>query len=250
MNTQEERMQQLRTMEDYVEEQGPLLESLVLLNQSKVIVEIGVAEAKTTKYLCNGSRLHDGTVYGYDLWDTHGLNKQFEHWSSKEKCEQHLRDNDCTNYELTQIDSTTQEFKDLIKQKHPVIDFAFIDGCHSYSGIKNDFDVLYPQLSETGVIVFHDTMSIDGCREFMIDLRTKFNDGTFDLVTFPYGSMIFSDGIKKDRRTGISVLVKRGFAVIPQPIDEQCNLEENFDDIYVKEEKWYEKELKKYSKKK
>ena len=74
MNTQEERMQQLRTMEDYVEEQGPLLESLVLLNQSKVIVEIGVAEAKTTKYLCNGSRLHDGTVYGYDLWDTHGLN--------------------------------------------------------------------------------------------------------------------------------------------------------------------------------
>ena len=30
-------------LEDYVEEQGPLLESLVLLNQSKVIVEIGVA---------------------------------------------------------------------------------------------------------------------------------------------------------------------------------------------------------------
>lgn len=230
------------------EEQGPLLESLVYLNQSKVIVEVGVAEAKTTHFLCEGAKAVGGTVYGYDLWDTHGLKNQFEHWSSKEKCEAYLRSKGHTNFELTKINSRTPEFHELIKSKHPRIDLAFIDGCHSYDGIKNDFDAIYPQLSESGVIVFHDTMSIDGCREFMIDLRTKFWDGTFDLITFPYGSMVYGDGNRADRRTGISVLAKRAFATLDQPCDEICNLDDHTQDIYVAEEEWYEAELKRAKK--
>jgi hypothetical protein len=231
-----------------VEEHSPFLASLIYLNQCKVVVEVGVAEAKTTAFLCEGAAAVGGTVYGYDIWDTHGESNQFEHWSSKEKCEAYLVSKGHTNFELTKINSRTPEFHELIKTKHPVIDLAFIDGCHSYNGIKNDFEAIYPQLSETGIIVFHDTMSIDGCREFIIELRTKLWDGTFDLVTFPYGSMVYGDGNVRDRRTGVSMLVKRGFAVIPQPIDEQCNLDEHFNDIYVAEEEWYEAELKKAAK--
>ena len=233
---------------EYVEEQGPLLESLVYLNQAQVIVEVGVAEAKSTDWLCRGAKLRGGKVYGYDLWDTHGLNNQFEHWSSKEKCEAYLQSKGHTNFELTKINSRTPEFAELIKTKHPSIDLAYIDGCHSYDGIKNDFDVIYPLLSECGVIVFHDTLKIDGCREFMIDLRTKFFDGTYDLITFPWGSMFYSDGNVVNRRTGISVLTKRSFATLDLPIDEQCNLDEHFNDIYVKEEEWYEAELKRAAK--
>ena len=233
---------------EYVEEQGPLLESLVYLNQAQVIVEVGVAEAKSTDWLCRGAKLRGGKVYGYDLWDTHGLNNQFEHWSSKEKCETYLQSKGHTNFELTKINSRTPEFAELIKTKHPSIDLAYIDGCHSYDGIKNDFDIIYPQLSESGVIVFHDTLRIDGCREFMIDLRTKFFDGTYDLITFPWGSMFYSDGNVVNRRTGISVLAKRSFATLDLPIDEQCNLDEHFQEIYVKEEEWYEAELKRAAK--
>jgi hypothetical protein len=235
---------------EYVEEQGPLLESLVYLNQAQVIVEVGVAEAKSTDWLCRGAKLRGGKVYGYDLWDTHGLNNQFQHWSSKEKCEEYLQSKGHSNFELTKINSRTPEFAELIKTKHPSIDLAYIDGCHSYDGIKNDFDVIYPLLSESGVIVFHDTLRIDGCREFMIDLRTKFFDGTYDLITFPWGSMFYSDGNVVNRRTGISVLAKRSFATLDLPIDEQCNLDEHFQEIYVKEEEWYEKELKKAAKNK
>jgi hypothetical protein len=235
---------------EYVEEQGPLLESLVYLNQAQVIVEVGVAEAKSTDWLCRGAKLRGGKVYGYDLWDTHGLKNQFEHWSSKEKCETYLQSKGHTNFELTKINSRTPEFAELIKTKHPSIDLAYIDGCHSYDGIKNDFDVIYPLLSECGVIVFHDTLKIDGCREFMIDLRTKFWDGTYDLITFPWGSMFYSDGNVVNRRTGISVLTKRSFATLDLPIDEQCNLDEHFNDIYVKEEEWYEAELKRAAKSK
>jgi hypothetical protein len=231
-----------------VEEHSPFLASLIYLNQCKVVVEVGVAEAKTTSFLCEGAKQVGGTVYGYDIWDTHGEANQFEHWSSKEKCEAYLASKGHTNFELTKINSRTPEFHELIKTKHPRIDLAFIDGCHSYNGIKNDFEAIYSQLSETGIIVFHDTMSIDGCREFIIELRTKLWDGTFDIVTFPYGSMVYDDGNVKDRRTGVSMLVKRGFAVIPQAIDEQCNLDEHFNDIYVAEEDWYEAELKKAAK--
>ena len=233
---------------EYVEEQGPLLESLVYLNQAQVIVEVGVAEAKSTDWLCRGAKLRGGKVYGYDLWDTHGLNNQFEHWSSKEKCETYLQSKGHTNFELTKINSRTPEFAELIKTKHPSIDLAYIDGCHSYDGIKNDFDIIYPLLSECGVIVFHDTLKIDGCREFMIDLRTKFFDGTYDLITFPWGSMFYSDGNVVNRRTGISILTKRSFATLDLPIDEQCNLDEHFQEIYVKEEEWYEAELKRAAK--
>ena len=233
---------------EYVEEQGPLLESLVYLNQAQVIVEVGVAEAKSTDWLCRGAKLRGGKVYGYDLWDTHGLNNQFQHWSSKEKCETYLTSKGHTNFELTKINSRTPEFAELIKTKHPSIDLAYIDGCHSYDGIKNDFDIISPLLSECGVIVFHDTLKIDGCREFMIDLRTKLWDGTYDLITFPWGSMFYSDGNVVNRRTGISVLTKRSFATLDLPIDEQCNLDEHFNDIYVKEEEWYEAELKRAAK--
>ncbi len=233
---------------EYVEEQGPLLESLVYLNQAQTIVEVGVAEAKSTDWLCRGAKLRGGRVYGYDLWDTHGVNNQFQHWSTKEKCEAYLTSKGHTNFELTKINSRTPEFAELIKTKHPSIDLAYIDGCHSYDGIKNDFDIIYPLLSESGVIVFHDTLKIDGCREFMIDLRTKFFDGTYDLITFPWGSMFYSDGNVVNRRTGISVLAKRSFATLDLPIDEQCNLDEHFNDIYVKEEEWYEAELKRAAK--
>ena len=235
---------------EFIEEHRPLLGSLVYLNQAKVVVEVGVAEAKTTEWLCRGAKVWGGNVYGYDLWDTHGLNNQFEHWSSKEKCEAYLQSKGHSNFELTKINSRTPEFAELIKTKHPSIDLAYIDGCHSYDGIKNDFDVIYPLLSESGVIVFHDTLRIDGCREFMIDLRTKFFDGTYDLITFPWGSMFYSDGNVVNRRTGISVLAKRSFATLDLPIDEQCNLDEHFQEIYVKEEEWYEKELKKAAKNK
>lgn len=229
----------------FIEEHRPLLQSLVYLNKPQTIVEIGVAEAKTTDFLCAGAKLVGGYVYGYDIWDTHGLQNQFQHWSSLENCNAYLFGLGHTNFNLTKIDSKTPEFHALIKQRHPVIDLAFIDGCHSYDGIKNDFDAVYPQLGPTGIIVFHDTQSIDGCREFMIDLRTEFFDGTFDVVDFPFGSMAYSDGNVRDRRTGVSMLVKRSYPVLKREIDEQCNLDNHFEEIYAKEQAWYQKEISK-----
>ena len=36
------------------------------------------------------------------------------------------------------------------------IDFLFIDGDHSYDGVKSDFEMYSPLVNEGGIIVFHD----------------------------------------------------------------------------------------------
>lgn len=38
------------------------------------------------------------------------------------------------------------------------VDFAFIDGDHSYEGVKLDWSILLPRLAEFAVVVFHDSM--------------------------------------------------------------------------------------------
>lgn len=37
-------------------------------------------------------------------------------------------------------------------------DFAFIDGDHSYEGVKRDFEMYSPLVNEGGIVAFHDTI--------------------------------------------------------------------------------------------
>jgi predicted O-methyltransferase YrrM len=40
---------------------------------------------------------------------------------------------------------------------HRKIDILFIDGDHSYEGVKKDWELFSPHVSEFGIVVFHDT---------------------------------------------------------------------------------------------
>lgn len=216
------------------------LASIVKFNKSKTIVEIGVQFGYTTQHLCLASA-PNGFVYGYDVFDVHGLKKQFPMFESIESVKTRLN-TICKNFKLTKINTFSEEFREILGyDTSGAIDFAFIDGCHSYKGIKNDFDAVYPLLTKAGIIAFHDTANIDGCREFMVDLRTKYYDGTFDLVDFPWGI--------DQRRCGVSLLVKRSYPTLQLPIIEVCNLENTNDSILKKEKDWYESEVSKQTKK-
>ena len=217
------------------EEFGPLMQQLISFNRYKTIVEIGVACGTTTLYLCNGCKTNGGKVYGFDVWESHGQWSQFPALSSKQDVEHYLNSNNVHNYALYKQNTKEVNFNNLLNSIG-VIDFAFIDGDHSYDGVKNDFDKIYNRMSSSGMIVFHDTLVIDGCREFMIDLRTKYNDGTFDIIEFPFGNI--------DRRVGISVLMKRFHLDCNRMIDEKCGSPSTFDEIYNKENLWYNSQKK------
>jgi len=85
-----------------------------------------------------------------------------------------------------------------------------------------------------GYGVFHDTCKIDGCREFIIDLITKYNDGTYDIINLPWDN--------KHKRSGISILQKRTYPVCGYKIDEICGPPSEPKEIYEKEKIWYKKE--------
>jgi len=206
---------------------GALMEQIVRFNKVKICVEVGVAYGTTMHYLCRGIKHNAGTVHGFDLWAQHGLQNQFGALSSKDQVTTYLQKEGHSNFKLTQIDSKTEAFKNKIAELG-LIDFAFIDGCHSYGGVKNDFDIIYPRLSDSGMIMFHDTCVIDGCREFIIDLRTKYYSGEYDIINFPYGG---------DRRFGLSLLAKRSYSHGVE-IDEICGSPSDPADIYEKEQQW------------
>ncbi|WP_282459185.1 class I SAM-dependent methyltransferase, partial [Mycoplasmopsis arginini] len=56
------------------------------------------------------------------------------------------------------IKSTSEEaYYDFFVRQDIKIDFLFIDGDHTYEGVKLDFDLYSNLLSDKGVIVIHDT---------------------------------------------------------------------------------------------
>jgi hypothetical protein len=56
------------------------------------------------------------------------------------------------------IKSTTEEaYYDFFVRQDIKIDFLYIDGDHSYEGVKLDFDLYSTLLSDRGIIAIHDT---------------------------------------------------------------------------------------------
>ena len=50
--------------------------------------------------------------------------------------------------------NTLKQVKNLLKKK--MVDFLFIDGDHTYEGVKRDFEMYSPLVKEGGIVAFHD----------------------------------------------------------------------------------------------
>jgi hypothetical protein len=105
--------------------------------------------------------------------------------------------------------------------KHDIkIDALFIDGDHSYEGVKTDFELYSKLLNKNGVIFIHDTDESYG-RELIIseDARKDFYpfDGPSKFVKELNGDKnwnvlnLFNNGIIKDKptSTGITIVNKK-----------------------------------------
>ncbi len=60
------------------------------------------------------------------------------------------------NFHFINGNSQDEKTFEKIKQICPQFDFIFIDGDHSYEGVKRDFDLYKKLLSPRGFIAFHD----------------------------------------------------------------------------------------------
>ena len=216
-----------------------ILEALINFTEAKTVIEIGVQFGKVAVNICRAANVNGGHYTGFDVWNTDpAFFEKYGNCGSKEMVANKLTDNGLNCFNLIQIDTLAnrEQFKKLLDELFPNgIDFAFIDGNHSYLGIANDFFAVYPHLTPRGVIAFHDTAKIDGCREFILDLRTKYNDGRFDISDYPFGY--------GERHCGLTLLTKRSYPTTPISIDEICGSISDPHTIELNETIWYENEI-------
>ena len=243
---------------------GELISAYAKFCHARVIVEIGVQYGNTTSYLCEAAKRTDGKVYGYDFFpegiETIGAyNKKDQKYPIDAVKKKLIEEGHNPNkFKLTKIDTQSPEFLNVIKkdigwkEEHTtrgLIDLAFIDGCHSYSGVKSDFLNIYPLLRNDGTIFFHDTFSHVGLRKFVLDLYEELNDGTYDIINLPYGV--------GPKRVGITILTRRSYPLAWDPkMKKQGGIrntehDKNIDplSVYKEERAWDEEQLKKHKKK-
>jgi predicted O-methyltransferase YrrM len=119
----------------------------------KIVLEIGTASGGSLFSLCKLAP-EDATIMSIDLpegkfgggypeWKT-PIYKFFK----KKKQKLFLLRED------SHLEQTVKKIKEILNDKK--IDFLFIDGDHSYEGVKKDFEMYSPLVNKNGVIAFHD----------------------------------------------------------------------------------------------
>lgn len=136
----------------------------------KVIVEIGTAMGGAlfcfTKLASPNSRIVGIDIGGYRTWKV-PIYQAFAR--------------ETQNLHLLRFDShhpeTLQKLREIL-QGEP-INFLFIDGDHSFEGVKRDFEMYAPLVAKGGIIAFHDIVpgprkNVGGVPEFWKELKTRF----------------------------------------------------------------------------
>jgi len=149
----------------------------------KTILEIGTANGGTL-FLFSRIASDDATLIsidlprgrfggGYPIWKI-PLYRSFARKNQKI----HLIREDSHNQE------TLEKVKNILNGKK--IDFLFIDGDHSYQGVKRDFEMYNPLVKKEGIIVFHDIIpgpieNVGGVPEFWKEIKEN-NSGYQEIV--------------------------------------------------------------------
>lgn len=78
---------------------------------------------------------------------------------------------------------STEEFSTKYPKKR--YDYIYVDGDHSYDGVKNDYKLFWPKLNKNGYMAFHDSSALGNFRK-----RYKFGVSKFLLEISKFNSHI------------------------------------------------------------
>lgn len=143
-----------------IQEFQELLEDYITLNPSKII-EIGSLYGWTLQHFIHYGQ-DNSTVVAIDLpvrnfvgpydWRVEKQERNYKEewpkWAKAKKCKLYLIP------DSSQKPQTVQKTKDIFKEER--VDFLFIDGDHTYQGVKMDFELYSPLVKKGGIVAFHD----------------------------------------------------------------------------------------------
>jgi len=156
-----------------------------LLNQveqvkPRVVVEIGTRMGGTL-FLFTKISSQDSTIVSIDFPDGHGggyrkSREGFYRSFAQSRQQIHLLKAD------SHSPHTLSELKSILKGQR--IDFLFLDGDHSYEGVKKDYEMYSPLVRTGGLVAFHDNKPTEsntwsGVIPFWKEMREKTNAAEF-----------------------------------------------------------------------
>ncbi len=139
----------------------------------KVILEIGTANGGTL-FLLSKISSPDALIISIDLPEGRfggGYPSKFKHvykkFASRNQKMFLLRKD-------SHKSSSMRKVKKILNKK--LIDVLFIDGDHTYDGVKKDFEMYSPLVNRNGVIAFHDIVVVPPEKELNVDVNIFWND--------------------------------------------------------------------------
>jgi predicted O-methyltransferase YrrM len=147
----------------------------------KRVVEIGVWHGVTTKVLRKAMD-PDGILLGVDPYPKGRLGFSFQRLIAQR--------------EIAAVTNGTMEWQRLtgveaaglyVARKGPPVDFVFIDGDHSYEGLRGDWEAWSPLVASHGIVALHDSCSsaernIEGAGSVIFTREAILQDPRFSLV--------------------------------------------------------------------
>jgi predicted O-methyltransferase YrrM len=142
----------------------------------KYILEIGTANGGSLFCFCKLAK-DDATIISIDL-PGGKFGGGYPEWKipiyqafAKENQKLYLLRKDSHSQE------TLEEVKKILKDNQ--LDFLFIDGDHTYEGVKKDFEMYSPLVKKGGIIAFHDIVpgpkeNVGGVPKFWEEIKRNF----------------------------------------------------------------------------
>lgn len=67
-------------------------------------------------------------------------------------------------------DSHSPECSKWLEELGLKVNVAFIDGDHSYAGVKQDTEMVLPHMAKDGLLIYHDTVCVPDIKNYMSEL--------------------------------------------------------------------------------
>jgi predicted O-methyltransferase YrrM len=120
-----------------------------LKNSDSCVVEIGSYLGASSCFLAEG--LKSGRIYCIDTWQNDAMTE-----GSKDTYTEFKKNTRTYKDKIIDLRGWSYDMIDTIKALNKPIDLLFIDGDHSYEGVKKDWDLYSPMLKKGSVVIFHD----------------------------------------------------------------------------------------------
>ena len=121
-------------------------------NKYNIIVEIGAYLGASSCCLAEGLvNKKNAILYSVDTWQNDAMSE-----GNRDTYNEFKENTKKYEDKIIEVRGWSYDVVDVIKSINKPIDLLFIDGDHSYEGVKKDWDLYSPMLTSNSLVVFHD----------------------------------------------------------------------------------------------